>query len=60
MFSGPSSTGNVEKPEIGSVKKSNAPKGKKRKKPVRDQTAPRQPLTGIITHLLSVTSLFLR
>lgn len=44
-FSGPS-TSSVEKPETGSGKKSNAPKGKKRKKPVRDQTAPRQPLTG--------------
>lgn len=43
---GTPATGTPEKAENGSAKRGGWPKGKKRKKLPRDQTAPRQPLTG--------------
>lgn len=44
--SGTPAAGTPEKAENGSAKRGGWPKGKKRKKIPRDQTAPRQPLTG--------------
>ncbi|KAL1131378.1 hypothetical protein AAG570_010995, partial [Ranatra chinensis] len=41
----------VEKNENGSPKKGGWPKGKKRKKALKDVTAPRQPLTGYVRFL---------
>lgn len=43
--------GTPEKAENGSAKRGGWPKGKKRKKIPRDQTAPRQPLTGYVRFL---------
>lgn len=43
---GTPAAGTPEKAENGSAKRGGWPKGKKRKKIPRDQTAPRQPLTG--------------
>ncbi|XP_046662410.1 high mobility group protein 20A-like [Homalodisca vitripennis] len=42
---------NLEKPENGSARKGSATKSKKRKKTIKDHTAPRQPLTGYIRFL---------
>ncbi|XP_054265055.1 high mobility group protein 20A-like [Macrosteles quadrilineatus] len=42
---------NIEKTENGAVKKASTTKGKKRKRTVRDQTAPKMPLTGYVRFL---------
>ena len=52
---GTPAAGTPEKAENGSAKRGGWPKGKKRKKIPRDQTAPRQPLTGKKINSLSKT-----
>uniref|UniRef100_A0A1B6KX33 HMG box domain-containing protein n=1 Tax=Graphocephala atropunctata TaxID=36148 RepID=A0A1B6KX33_9HEMI len=51
MDSTPGLSNNLDKPENGSTKKGSGTKGKKRKKTMKDHTAPRQPLTGYIRFL---------